>query len=98
MNPIPSPRRNVCRSERHPSPLVLDVQMPRRSDFPTYFLDVPSFRCRFLTLRRSDVQTLGRFSMSTIKSFEEIEAWQTARNLTKLVYRISSEGALSRDF
>lgn len=98
MNPIPSPRRNVCRSERHRSSLVLDVQTLRPSDFPTYFLDVQPFRCRLQTLRRSDVPTFGRFSMSTIKSFEEIEAWQTARTLTKLVYRISSEGALSRDF
>ena len=36
--------------------------------------------------------------MSTIKRFEDIEAWQTARNLTKLVYELSSEGAFSRDF
>jgi four helix bundle protein len=36
--------------------------------------------------------------MPTIKRFEEIEAWQTARNLTKLVYGLSSEGAFSRDF
>src|SRR5215469_634927 len=36
--------------------------------------------------------------MSTIKRFEDIEARQTARNLTKLVYELSSEGAFSRDF
>ena len=36
--------------------------------------------------------------MSTIKRFEDIEAWQTTRNLTKLVYTLSSEGAFSRDF
>jgi len=36
--------------------------------------------------------------MPTIKRFEEIEAWQTARSLTKLVYGLSSEGAFSRDF
>jgi four helix bundle protein len=36
--------------------------------------------------------------MGTIKRFEEIEAWQTARELTKLVYALSNEGAFARDF
>jgi four helix bundle protein len=36
--------------------------------------------------------------MSTIKRFEEIEGWQTARELTRLVYRISREGEFARDF
>lgn len=36
--------------------------------------------------------------MGTIKRFEEIEAWQTARELTRLVYALSNEGAFSRDF
>ncbi len=36
--------------------------------------------------------------MGTIKKFEEIEAWQTARDLTRQVYSISNTGAFSRDF
>ncbi|HEY9609698.1 four helix bundle protein [Allocoleopsis sp.] len=36
--------------------------------------------------------------MATIKRFEEIEAWQTARELTRLVYALSNEGAFARDF
>jgi len=36
--------------------------------------------------------------MPTIKRFEEIEAWQTARELTKLIYSFTGDGKLSRDF
>ena len=36
--------------------------------------------------------------MGTIKRFEEIEAWQTARELTRLIYALSNEGTFSRDF
>lgn len=36
--------------------------------------------------------------MPTIIRFEEIEAWQTARELTKMIYSIMEEGKLSRDF
>ncbi|MEP6896193.1 MAG: four helix bundle protein [Chloroflexota bacterium] len=36
--------------------------------------------------------------MPTITRFEEIEAWQTARELTKLIYVFSEEGKFSRDF
>jgi four helix bundle protein len=36
--------------------------------------------------------------MSTIHRFEEIDAWQTARKLTKQVYDLSSNGAFARDF
>jgi four helix bundle protein len=36
--------------------------------------------------------------MPTIKRFEDIEAWQTARQLTRLVYQLSSTGAFARDF
>jgi four helix bundle protein len=36
--------------------------------------------------------------MSTIHKFEEIEAWQTARQLTKSVYKLTSSGAFARDF
>jgi four helix bundle protein len=36
--------------------------------------------------------------MSTIKRFEDIEAWQTARRLTKIVYELTAAGGFSRDF
>ncbi|MCX6037774.1 MAG: four helix bundle protein [Chloroflexi bacterium] len=36
--------------------------------------------------------------MSTILRFEEIQAWQTARELTRLVYGLSGQGAFSKDF
>ena len=36
--------------------------------------------------------------MSTIQRFEEIRAWQTARELTRRIYEISGRGALARDF
>ncbi|HMR98965.1 MAG TPA: four helix bundle protein [Anaerolineales bacterium] len=36
--------------------------------------------------------------MPTITHFEEIEAWQTARELTKLIYSFTEEAKFSRDF
>ena len=36
--------------------------------------------------------------MTTIRRFEEIEAWQTAREVTRLVYSLSNRGAFARDF
>ncbi len=36
--------------------------------------------------------------MPTITRFEEIEAWRTARELTKLIYSLTSQGAFSKDF
>ena len=36
--------------------------------------------------------------MPTITRFEEIEAWQTARELTKMLYSITEEGKIARDF
>ncbi|MGC8960591.1 MAG: four helix bundle protein [Chloroflexia bacterium] len=36
--------------------------------------------------------------MGTIRHFEEIEAWQTARQLTNLVYDLSDRGPFARDF
>jgi four helix bundle protein len=35
--------------------------------------------------------------MSTINRFEDIEAWQTARQLTKIVYGLTSGGSFARD-
>ncbi len=36
--------------------------------------------------------------MATFKSFEDIEAWQKARELTNRVYDASDKGAFARDF
>jgi len=36
--------------------------------------------------------------MATITRFEELECWQTARDLTRRVYRMSASGPLSKDF
>lgn len=36
--------------------------------------------------------------MPTITRFEQIEAWQTARELTRQIYVVSAEGAFARDF
>jgi four helix bundle protein len=36
--------------------------------------------------------------MGTISRFEEIEAWQNARELTKQIYQLSALGEFSRDF
>ncbi|MFH1022294.1 MAG: four helix bundle protein [Planctomycetota bacterium] len=36
--------------------------------------------------------------MSTIKRFEDVLAWQKARELTRIVYRETSSGVFSRDY
>ena len=36
--------------------------------------------------------------MDTIKQFEDIQAWQKARELVREVYQACAEGRLSRDF
>lgn len=36
--------------------------------------------------------------MPTITRVEEIEAWQTARELAKMIYSINEEGKIARDF
>ena len=36
--------------------------------------------------------------MGTIKKFEDIEAWQKARDLAKVVYDVTAAGKFSRDF
>ena len=35
--------------------------------------------------------------MATAKRFEDLEVWQKAKELTNLIYRLSSAGAFSRD-
>jgi len=36
--------------------------------------------------------------MVTIKRFEDIKAWQRARELSRIVYQISSSGEFAKDF
>ena len=36
--------------------------------------------------------------MARIEKFEDIEAWQEARNLTKTIYALTSEGIFAKDF
>jgi hypothetical protein len=36
--------------------------------------------------------------MTTAKRFEELEVWQRAKELTNLIYCLSSSGAFARDF
>lgn len=36
--------------------------------------------------------------MATFKSFEDIEAWQRSRELTKSIYKVTSQGMFGRDF
>src|SRR5437660_12683336 len=36
--------------------------------------------------------------MASFQTFEQIDAWQKARELTNRIYKITSEGAFSRDF
>ncbi len=36
--------------------------------------------------------------MSKIEKFEDIEAWKMAREITKMIYQISSSGNFSKDF
>ena len=36
--------------------------------------------------------------MTAIKRFEDIQAWQEARELTRMVYRTSTRGAFAKDY
>lgn len=36
--------------------------------------------------------------MATVEQFEELEAWKKARELTKVIYHVSSSGEFARDF
>lgn len=37
-------------------------------------------------------------NMATFRSFEEIDAWKKARELTRLVYDVTAKGPFARDF
>ena len=36
--------------------------------------------------------------MATFKTFEDIEAWQRSRVLTRSIYKVTSQGTFARDF
>ncbi|MDA0194043.1 MAG: four helix bundle protein [Bacteroidetes bacterium] len=36
--------------------------------------------------------------MATIRKFEDIEAWQEARELSKMIYKVTSNGQAAKDF
>jgi len=36
--------------------------------------------------------------MAKIEKFEDIEAWQKARELTREIYRVTNQGAFAKDF
>jgi hypothetical protein len=36
--------------------------------------------------------------MATITKFEDLIAWQEARRLVKMLYKLTSDGSLSKDF
>ena len=44
------------------------------------------------------VQGYGLVDMAAFRSFEDIEAWQKARELARAIYLVSNSGEFSRDF
>ena len=36
--------------------------------------------------------------MATVRQFEDLEVWQKARELNRMIYAVSSAGAFARDF
>jgi four helix bundle protein len=51
------------------------------------------------TLERSNVKTSQKEeAVATINRFEEIEAWQTARQLSRVVYSLTKQGSFAHDF
>ncbi len=44
------------------------------------------------------ILVLWENNMSMITRFEDIQAWQEARKLVKMIYELTNSGALSRDF
>ena len=36
--------------------------------------------------------------MAKIERFEDIETWQKARELTRVIYRVTNQGAFAKDF
>jgi four helix bundle protein len=46
----------------------------------------------------SEPERFWSIVMATFQSFEELQAWQKARELTRNVYLVSDQGSFSRDF
>src|ERR1700687_534406 len=57
---------------------------------------VSSFR--FVLIRRLFHLFPQRCNMATFKKFEDITAWQKARELTREIYTVTSQGTFSKDF
>jgi len=36
--------------------------------------------------------------MATIQKFEDVDAWQKARELTRVIYRVTNQGTFAKDF
>lgn len=53
---------------------------------------------RSLNVRTFNVETFKPKKMPTIVKFEDIETWQTARELTRKVYNVTRDGEFARDF
>ena len=47
---------------------------------------------------RAFARSLCGDEVATIQKFEELEAWRTARQLTRWIYRLCAAGPLERDF
>jgi four helix bundle protein len=39
-----------------------------------------------------------RYTMAVITRFEDIQAWQEARKLVKMIYKLTNSGTLAKDF
>ena len=44
------------------------------------------------------ISNQGRSVMAVFKRFEDIHAWQKARQATKLIYEVTAEGQFAKDF
>jgi four helix bundle protein len=49
-------------------------------------------------MKFSNLQNGGVSHVATIEKFEDIQAWQMARQSTRMIYEASSTGTFSRDF
>ena len=50
------------------------------------------------SIRQQSAKSQSRFIMATIKNFEEIKAWQKARELAGNIYELTRQDKFSRDF
>ena len=89
--------RNVQTTEGRTSTVFaikLQVQDPRETQAGD------AGGCSFY-VERSNVERhtdVGGKGMTAITRFEEIQAWQTARQLTNLVYKLTGQSAFAKDF